>query len=140
MNMARFYHILNSAMSTGEYERVGQGGCGLCFTKQRCIKITKGIFENYLDIKFRDPNLEAVSAFCVERKYFFTNFVFLLQMSEIQDWFLFQDQVLHQVHSKQEYTLYSYLPYLSVSAHFLFAIPSSSRIQFPHTHSEVKKL
>ena len=74
-NMARFHHIFTSAAATGEYERVAQGGCGhmdgchdntQLYTLYIIIVMTVsasilGLFENYLTVKFRDPNLEAVS-------------------------------------------------------------------------------
>lgn len=95
----RFVLVLSLANSVGEYE-----------------KVLQGLYENYLDIKLRDPNMEIIS--------------------EIQDWILFHESALTMTMTSQEYILMAYLPFLSVAFHFLFAISSGHRVQYPHSQFE----
>ena len=60
-----------------------------------------------------------------------------IQMTEIQDWYLFHDMLLHEVNSQQEYQLYGFLPFLSVASHFLFSSSSSPHVRYPYSHFEV---
>jgi chromosome transmission fidelity protein 18 len=97
---ARFYHMLSAASATGEHE-----------------KVCHGLFENYLNIRFKDPNLEAV---CVGL-----------------DWMVFHDTLQQHIGHTQNYTCLAYLPYLSVAFHFLYASPSRPYVKYPHTNFEV---
>ena len=77
---ARFYHMLSAASATGEYEKVchGEHHCQCkyvnIFSSSVYVWCTEqllhtsslssviiGLFENYLNIRFKDPNFEAVS-------------------------------------------------------------------------------
>lgn len=83
---ARFYHMLSAASATGEYEKVchGEHHCQCVFSSSVwCAEqllhasslsysaIYIGLFENYLNIRFKDPNFEAVSP-SITRKYLYT--------------------------------------------------------------------
>lgn len=68
---ARFYHMLSAASATGEYEKVCHGEhrnfqqCMVyrmtSLTSVILLYMYVGLFENYLNIRFKDPNFEAVS-------------------------------------------------------------------------------
>ena len=76
-----------------------------------------GLFENYLLARVRDPNLEA--------------------MSVAQDWLVFHDHFLSHIGHTQDYLFLSYLPFLSVAFHFLFASSSKANLKYPNTGYEV---
>jgi chromosome transmission fidelity protein 18 len=75
------------------------------------------LFENYLNIRFKDPNLEAI---CVGL-----------------DWVVFHDTLQQHIAQTQSYLFWGYLPFLSVTFHFLFAAPSKPYIRYPHTNFEM---
>lgn len=75
------------------------------------------MFENYLNVKFKDPNLEAVSVG--------------------QDWLLFHDTLQSRISHSQDYSFMPYLPFLSVAFHFLFSSPSKPPLRYPHTDFEM---
>uniref|UniRef100_A0A3Q1CEF3 Chromosome transmission fidelity protein 18 homolog n=1 Tax=Amphiprion ocellaris TaxID=80972 RepID=A0A3Q1CEF3_AMPOC len=95
----RFQHILNLASSSGEYEKVSQG-----------------LYDNYLSMRVRDPNLHSVC--------------------EALDWMLFSDRLNQVILHGQNFSLMRYLPFLSVTFHFLFAHTHVPRINYPHSQHE----
>ncbi|XP_075889618.1 chromosome transmission fidelity protein 18 homolog [Nelusetta ayraudi] len=95
----RFQHVLHLASSSGEYE-----------------KVSLGLYDNYLSMRVRDPNLHSVC--------------------EALDWFSFSDRVNHVIMHGQNFTLMRYLPFLSVTFHFLFAHTHVPRISYPHSQQE----
>ncbi|XP_024115257.1 chromosome transmission fidelity protein 18 homolog isoform X1 [Oryzias melastigma] len=95
----RFQHILHLASSSGEYEKVSQG-----------------LYDNFLSMRVRDPNLHCVC--------------------EALDWLLFSDRLNQEILHGQNFSLMKYLPFLSVAFHFLFAHTSVPRIAYPHSHYE----
>jgi chromosome transmission fidelity protein 18 len=97
----RYYYMLMESSRTGEYD-----------------KVLQGLFENYLSVKIRDPNMEIVA--------------------EVQDWILFQESLSTIIYSSQEYQFMSYLPFTSVIFHFFYAVTSGQRtIQYPRTQYEI---
>uniref|UniRef100_UPI0037E8DE2C chromosome transmission fidelity protein 18 homolog n=1 Tax=Semicossyphus pulcher TaxID=241346 RepID=UPI0037E8DE2C len=95
----RFQHILHLASSSGEFEKVSQG-----------------LYENYLSMRVRDPNLESVC--------------------DALDWLSFSDRLNHVIMHGQNFSLMRYLPFLSVTFHFLFAHTHVPRISYPHSQHE----
>lgn len=96
---ARFQNILSIVHGTGEYDKLAQG-----------------LFENYLDCKFKDPYMAGVSL--------------------ATEWLCFTDELSEYIQHKQNYSLMSYLPYLFVTFHFLFASNVPPKIQYPHSFGE----
>ncbi|XP_034394434.1 chromosome transmission fidelity protein 18 homolog isoform X2 [Cyclopterus lumpus] len=95
----RFQHILHLASSSGEFEKVSQG-----------------LYENYLSMRVRDPNLQSVC--------------------EALDWLSFSDRLNYVIMHGQNFSLMRYLPFLSVTFHFLFAHTHVPRISYPHSQHE----
>ncbi|XP_058497531.1 chromosome transmission fidelity protein 18 homolog [Solea solea] len=95
----RFQHILHLSYSSGEYEKVSQG-----------------LYDNYLSMRVRDPNMHCVC--------------------EALEWLSFSDRLNQMIMHNQNFTLMKYLPFLSVTFHFLFAHTHVPRISYPHSHHE----
>lgn len=95
----RFQHILDLAYSSGEYEKVAQG-----------------LYDNFLSMRVRDPNLHSVC--------------------EALEWMAFSDRLNQVILHGQNFTLMKYLPFLSVTFHFLFAHTHVPRLSYPHSQHE----
>ncbi|XP_033940803.1 chromosome transmission fidelity protein 18 homolog [Pseudochaenichthys georgianus] len=95
----RFQHILSLAYSSGEYEKVSQG-----------------LYDNYLSMRVRDPNMQCVC--------------------EGLEWLSFSDRLNQVILHGQNFSLMRYLPFLSVTFHFLFANTHVPRISYPHSQHE----
>lgn len=68
-------------------------------------------------MRVRDPNLQNVC--------------------EALDWFSFSDRLNQEILHFQNFSLMRYLPFLSVTFHFLFAHTHVPRISYPHSQHEV---
>ncbi|XP_078414773.1 chromosome transmission fidelity protein 18 homolog isoform X2 [Cetorhinus maximus] len=97
----RFNHILQLATSTGDHE-----------------KITQGLFDNFLLMKFKDPTFSGV---CLAL-----------------EWLEFTDILNERVMSVQNFQLMRYLPFLPVAFHMLFAASNVPRISYPNSHYEAQ--
>ncbi|XP_033820967.1 chromosome transmission fidelity protein 18 homolog [Periophthalmus magnuspinnatus] len=95
----RFQHILHLASSSGEYDKAAQG-----------------LYENYLSMRVRDPNLHNVC--------------------EALEWLSFSDRLNQVILHGQNFSLMRYLPFLSVTFHFLFAHSHVPRLSYPHSQHE----
>uniref|UniRef100_A0A3B4AUM8 Chromosome transmission fidelity protein 18 homolog n=1 Tax=Periophthalmus magnuspinnatus TaxID=409849 RepID=A0A3B4AUM8_9GOBI len=99
----RFQHILHLASSSGEYDKAAQG-----------------LYENYLSMRVRDPNLHNVC--------------------EALEWLSFSDRLNQVILHGQNFSLMRYLPFLSVTFHFLFAHSHVPRLSYPHSQHEKNAL
>merc|ERR1712029_773997 len=97
----RFRTMLATALSCGDNERVMQG-----------------LFENYLEVKFKDNALQNVN--------------------QGTEWFRFFDVTQNWINRSQNYSTMPYLPYTFVASHLLFASNAQTEVQYPSTHFEVK--
>ncbi|XP_051878427.1 chromosome transmission fidelity protein 18 homolog isoform X2 [Pristis pectinata] len=97
----RFNHILHLSTSTGEHE-----------------KITQGLYDNFLHMRFKDPSFSGV---CLAL-----------------EWLGFTDILNEKVLSVQNFQLMRYLPFLPVAFHMLFAASSVPRISYPNSHYEAQ--
>lgn len=68
-------------------------------------------------MRVRDPNLQCVC--------------------DALDWLSFSDRLNQVILHGQNFTLMRYLPFLSVTFHFLFAHTHVPRISYPHSQHEV---
>ncbi|XP_048408512.2 chromosome transmission fidelity protein 18 homolog isoform X2 [Stegostoma tigrinum] len=97
----RFNYILHLSTSTGDYE-----------------KITQGLFDNFLLMKFKDPTFTGV---CLAL-----------------EWLEFTDILNKRMMSVQNFQLMRYLPFLPVTFHMLFAASSVPRISYPNSQYEAQ--
>uniref|UniRef100_A0A3Q4GMH2 Chromosome transmission fidelity protein 18 homolog n=1 Tax=Neolamprologus brichardi TaxID=32507 RepID=A0A3Q4GMH2_NEOBR len=75
-----------------------------------------GLYDNYLSMRVRDPNLQSAC--------------------EALDWLAFSDKLSHVILHGQNFSLMKYLPFLSITFHFLFAHTNVPRISYPHSQHE----
>ena len=61
-----------------------------------------------------------------------------LQVSVGQDWIIFHDELQQHITNDQNFTFITYLPFLSVAFHFLFAAPSKPPVRYPSSTYEVQ--
>lgn len=71
-------------------------------------------------MRVRDPNLQSVC--------------------DALDWLAFSDRLNQEILHNQNFSLMKYLPFLSVTFHFLFAHAHVPRIAYPHSQHEVMLL
>ncbi|XP_051789292.1 chromosome transmission fidelity protein 18 homolog [Erpetoichthys calabaricus] len=95
----RFYHILHLTTSTGDHE-----------------KVTQGLYDNFLNMKFKDPHL--------------------ISLCLALEWLEFTDHLNQQILHNQNFSLMRYLPFLPVTFHQLFAASSVPRINYPNSQFE----
>ena len=91
---ARFYNMLHLASSNGQYN-----------------KLENGIFENYLNMKFKDA--------------------YLNQVVSATEWLQFTDLISQCLLQQQSFVLMRYQPFLSVAFHMFFAAPSQPKLCYP---------
>lgn len=96
---SRFHTVLHSAMSNGQYD-----------------KVTQGLFENYLQVKFKDPSFEVVVCGT--------------------EWLEFSDFIEQAVIGQQSYILQGYSPFVSVAFHLFCASQSYSKLSYPSSQYE----
>ncbi|XP_071854788.1 chromosome transmission fidelity protein 18 homolog isoform X3 [Apostichopus japonicus] len=99
---SRFHRILSLAMTCGEYS-----------------KLTQGIYENYLDVKFKDPHLDSISL--------------------ASEWLIFTDLLNTRILKSQNYIFNRYLPFTPVVFHMLFASVSRPQIKYPSADFESRQ-
>ncbi|XP_064414808.1 chromosome transmission fidelity protein 18 homolog isoform X2 [Latimeria chalumnae] len=97
----RFLNILHVVTSAGEYE-----------------KLTQGLYDNFLNMKFKDPNFGTV---CLAL-----------------EWLEFSDILNEYIMHGQNFQLMRYLPFLPVTFHMLFAASSVPRIAYPSSQYEAQ--
>ncbi|XP_071946299.1 chromosome transmission fidelity protein 18 homolog [Antedon mediterranea] len=96
---SRFNNMLQAVTGNGDYD-----------------KLLSGIFENYLQVKFKDSHLDAVNLAC--------------------DWLVFHDTLNRQILHSQTYILMRYLPYVPVVFHMMFASNGQNKIHYPSAQFE----
>ncbi|KAG7276835.1 hypothetical protein CRUP_008785 [Coryphaenoides rupestris] len=79
-------------------------------------KVSQGLYDNYLSMRVRDPHMHIVC--------------------EGLQWLTFSDQLNHVIMHGQNFSLMRYLPFLSVTFHFLFAHAHVPRLSYPHSQHE----
>jgi len=98
----RYQSILSLVQSCGEYDRLIQG-----------------VFENYLNIKFKDSGMSG--------------------LVKGVDWIIHFDLLHKEMMHSQVYGLMGHFPYTLVAAHLLFASSTKQRISFPTQNSEANQ-
>ncbi len=100
-DQARFQHSLHMAMACGDYE-----------------KLQQGVFENYLNVKFKDTKFENVQVG--------------------NDWFCFFDTMHQHIMQSQTYSTMAYLPYTFVASHLHFAASGRFKVAYPTQINEMR--
>ena len=98
---SQFSQILRSVQACGDYG-----------------KLQEGVFENYLDVKFKDSRFFSVN--------------------QGLQWFLFFDCLNQHIMRSQSYSTMSYLPYNFVATHALFAASPRVKITYPSKDKDMK--
>jgi len=98
---ARYRSILATVQRCGEYDRLVQG-----------------VFENYVNIKFKDSGMAAVV--------------------KGLEWFSHFDLLHREMLHGQVWALMGHFPFTLVAAHMLFASSTKQRVSFPTQHTEAK--
>ncbi|KAL0204170.1 hypothetical protein M9458_002188, partial [Cirrhinus mrigala] len=78
-----------------------------------------GLYDNFLSMKLKDPGMLGV---CTGL-----------------DWLCFSDLLNECVLHGQNYSLMRYFPFLPAAFHHLYAANSVPRINYPHSHYEVRE-
>lgn len=93
-----------------------QNMCQNCDTD----KLFQALFENFLNVKFRDNNFQAVT--------------------KANEWLMYCDTFNKQVREKQDYFLYRYIMYMPVAFYKFFSTSSApnpkNRLKYPHVFFE----
>ena len=93
-----------------------QNMCQNCDTD----KLFQALFENFLNVKFRDNNFQSVA--------------------KANEWLMYCDTFNKQVREKQDYFLYRYMMYMPVAFYKLFSTSSApnpkNRLKYPHVFFE----
>ena len=79
-------------------------------------RIMQGLFENYLEVKFKNNALHSVIC--------------------RTEWFTFFDVAQHYINSSQNYSAMKFLPYTFVASHLLFASSTLHKVKYPSAHFE----
>lgn len=80
-------------------------------------RLAQGVFENYVAIKVKDTSLESTC--------------------ESLEWFCFSDMLNKQIHTLQNYSMFSYLQYAFVVWHFAFGSYNWNKLNYPSASYEV---
>uniref|UniRef100_A0A4W6FZI8 Chromosome transmission fidelity protein 18 homolog n=1 Tax=Lates calcarifer TaxID=8187 RepID=A0A4W6FZI8_LATCA len=107
----RFQHILHLVINTGHHPSSWRP-----LLKEIKTSKTLGLYDNYLSMRVRDPNLHSVC--------------------DALDWLSFSDRLNQVILHGQNFSLMRYLPFLPVTFHFLFAHTHVPRISYPHSQHE----
>uniref|UniRef100_A0A3Q4GP19 Chromosome transmission fidelity protein 18 homolog n=1 Tax=Neolamprologus brichardi TaxID=32507 RepID=A0A3Q4GP19_NEOBR len=102
----------------GEFPETAQQSFMVHCVMLRYISFPQGLYDNYLSMRVRDPNLQSAC--------------------EALDWLAFSDKLSHVILHGQNFSLMKYLPFLSITFHFLFAHTNVPRISYPHSQHEVR--
>ena len=103
---------LSNKGSTSRFDKVYVTAC----SAGEYEKATMGIYENFLKQKFQDSYLECGT--------------------DALEWMAFYDRIDKFIFSKQQFSLMAYLPYISVTFHFLYSSPKLPYISYPVKYSE----
>ncbi|KAL2086440.1 hypothetical protein ACEWY4_017499 [Coilia grayii] len=95
----RLQHILHLVTSSGETE-----------------KLTQGLYDNFLNMKLKDPSLRGVCAGL--------------------DWLCYVDTLGECMLHTQNFSLLRYTPFLPAAFHLLYAHTHTPRINYPSSHYE----
>jgi len=98
-NSVRFHNILHLASTNSEFE-----------------KMTQGLFDNYLNVKSKDPHLDSIVV-CTS-------------------WLQFGDRLETKIRSEQSYSLMKFYPLLPVAFHMLLASALPPRLTYTNSAIE----
>ncbi|KAG1667117.1 Chromosome transmission fidelity protein 18 [Nymphon striatum] len=89
-----------------------------CYSCGETPRLIHGMFENYLNMKFKDSRMSKV----------FNG----------TEWLCFSDLINQEIMHSQNYILMPYLPYTCVAYHFMYSVLNPPRIIYPTMDSEHK--